>query len=199
MHPVRRACSVSLLVAAAAAAVVGCSSSAQADDSASGARDCVDASLPNASAEELVDVLKPQPSGPGGADDTFRQLATQFDQGRDAQVARVRDSAVFKAVPTGGDAAFAKAVCSQSRWDDVVAPDGSTLATARSQRGALVAAGHNYCDAFEQLRPSATSTGAWSDWSGYVAMMTKGDPSAAADAQQVYAAALANICPQFAS
>ncbi|MFE3290892.1 hypothetical protein [Rhodococcus sp. NPDC059234] len=185
------------MVAAAATAVVGCSSSAQADDSAAGARDCVDASLPNASAEELVDVLKPQPSGPGGADDTFRELAAQFDQGRDAQVARVRESSVFKAVPADGDAAFTKAVCAQARWDDVVSPDGTVLATARTQRGAIVAAGHNYCDTYEQLRPSAASSGAWSDWSGYVAMMTKGDPAAAEAGRQVYDAALANICPQF--
>lgn len=191
MNLARRLAPAVLLVAAAATA---CSSTSDADaTSADSAAQCVDATLPNATADELVDVLRPVPAGE--PDDTYRTLAARFDASRADQIARVEASVVFTAVPDGGDAAFATAVCGQSRWDATTTPEGVEIPTARSQRAFLAAAGHTYCDTYEQLRPSAESTGAWSDWPGYVEMMTRGDDND--DARQIYAAALEHICPQF--
>ncbi|MFC4603063.1 hypothetical protein [Rhodococcus kronopolitis] len=201
MKIARRAASLAATVAVVGVALVGCSADADTSDqagggSSGGATTCVDATLPNATAEELVDVLRPVQVG--DADDEFTSLMAQFEEGRAAQVARMQDGEVFKAVPADGDAAFAKSVCAQSRWDDVVNDQGETLASPRSQRAAVVATGHTYCDSFAQLKPSAASTGAWSDWAGYVDMMTQGATDGADDGRQTYAAALTNICPQFA-
>ncbi|CRK54216.1 conserved exported hypothetical protein [Rhodococcus sp. RD6.2] len=182
---------VVLAAAALAAALTGCSSES-ADAAAS--TECVDATLPNATAEEIVDVLRPQPAGE--EDETYRQLVAQFDQNRSAEIERVKSSSVFTATPEGGDAAFAAAVCGQARWDAATTPDGVDVPSVRGQRAAIASAGQTFCYTFEQLRPSAESTGAWSDWPGYVEMMTRGDDSA--DAKQLYSAALENVCPQFA-
>ena len=140
-----------------------------------------------------MDSARPQPAGE--PDDMYRSLAAQFEETRTAQVEKVAASAVFTAVPEGGDAEFAKAVCGQSRWGDRTAADGATLPALRSQRAVIVATGHTFCDTYEQLKPSAVATDAWSDWNGYVEMMSRGDDSA--DTRQLADAALANICPQF--
>ncbi|MFF0814254.1 hypothetical protein ACFYVR_03705 [Rhodococcus sp. NPDC003318] len=193
MNLARRFAPAVLLVAVAAATACSSSSAAETAAGESSAERCVDAGLPNATAEELVDVLRPQPAGE--PDDAYRKLAAQFEESRAAQVARVEAGGVFAAVPDGGDAAFAEAVCGAARWDAATTPDGINLPEVRTQRAFLAAAGHTFCDTYEQLRPSAEATGAWSDWSGYVAMMTRGDDND--DARQMYAAALDHICPQF--
>ncbi|MFD4292728.1 hypothetical protein ACFWPA_07845 [Rhodococcus sp. NPDC058505] len=189
MKLARRITPAVLLVAAAV--LTGCSSPSEADTAAD--TGCVDVGLPNATAEELVDVLRPQPAGE--PDDAYRQLAAQFEESRDARIAQVQSGAVFTAIPEGGDAAFVKAVCGQSRWDATTTPDGTEVPSQRSQRAAIVAAGHSFCETYEHLRPSAVSTDAWSDWNGYVEMMTRGDDSA--EAKQLYSSALENLCPQF--
>lgn len=174
----------------ATAALTGCSSDSGSD--AAPSTDCVDATLPNATAEEIVDSARPQPAG--DPDDMYRTLVAQFEETRSAQIQKVSTSAVFTAVPEGGDAAFAKAVCGQSRWNDRTAADGSPMPGLRSQRAVIVSTGHTFCDTYEQLKPSAVATGAWTDWNGYVEMMARGDDGA--DTQQLADAARANICPQ---
>ncbi|MGW0174947.1 hypothetical protein ACWDUM_14015 [Rhodococcus sp. NPDC003322] len=189
MNLARRIAPAVLLVAAAV--LTGCSSTSEADAAADST--CVDASQPNATAEELIDVLRPQPVGE--PDDTYRQLAAMFDESRTAQIERMQASSVFTAVPEGGDAEFAKAVCGQSRWDDHTSADGTSTPGLRTQRAAIVSTGHTFCDTYEQLRPSAVSTDAWSDWNGYVEMMSRGDDSEGT--RQLADAALEYLCPQF--
>lgn len=193
MNLARRIAPAILLVTAAV--LTGCSSGSGSGTEAAADGGCVDASLPNATAEEIVDVLRPQAAGE--PDNAFRQLTAQFEQTRDAQIERVQASSVFAAVPENGDAGFVEAVCGQSRWDETTAPGGTAVPSPRTQRAAIVAAGHSFCETYEHLRPSAVSTEAWTDWTGYVEMMTRGDDSA--DARALYAAAVTNICPQFAA
>ncbi|MGW4478585.1 hypothetical protein [Rhodococcus triatomae] len=178
-----------------AAVLTGCSSeSTESTDASASGSECVDATLPNATADEIVDVLRPQPTGE--EDETYRQLVAQFEAGRAAEVERVQSSSVFAGVPEGGDAAFVTSVCGQPRWDAATTADGVEVPSVRGQRAAIASAGHTFCDTYEQLLPSAESTEAWSDWSGYVEMMTRGDDSE--DAKLLYSSALENICPQFA-
>ncbi|MFD1814309.1 hypothetical protein [Rhodococcus gannanensis] len=193
MKLARRTITAAAVSAVALAAVLtGCSS--ESTDTATSGSECVDATLPNATADEIVDVLRPQPAGE--EDDAYRQLVTQFEAARAAEVERVQSSSVFTGVPEGGDAAFVTAVCGQARWDSATTADGVEVASVRGQRAVIASAGHTFCDTYEQLLPSAESTEAWSDWPGYVEMMTRGDDSD--DAKQLYASALENICPQFA-
>lgn len=191
MNLARRIAPAVLLVAAAV--LTGCSSTSEAGAAAD--TGCVDATLPNATAEEIVDAARPQPAG--DPDDVYRRLAAQFEESRAAQVQHVAASSVFTSVPEGGDAEFAKAVCGQSRWADRTAADGATMPGLRAQRAAIVSTGHTFCDTYEQLKPSAVATDAWSDWNGYVEMMARGDDSDGT--RQIADAALAHVCPQFRS
>lgn len=197
MKIARRACTFAATVAVVGVAIVGCSSDSEpaANATAGGTTTCADATAANASAEELVDVLRPVQVA--DADDEYRSLLAQFEAGRADQVARLEASEAFRAVPAGGDAEFVKAVCSQSRWDDVVDADGKAVSSPRSQRAAIAATGHTYCDAFAQLQPSAAASGAWTDWSGYVDMMTQGGMEGTDEARLTYEAARKNLCPQF--
>lgn len=205
----RRIRSLAVLVPLTATLLGGCSSASSEPGSAEGAA-CVDATLPNATAEELVDVLKPR--GDGTADSVEQNLVDQFAASRPAQIERVQESAVFQNVPEGGDAGFAGAVCADSRWDDISA--GAISLSPRAERAAIVAAGHGYCESFEQMLPAAVSTGSWDDWAGFTLSMIGARQSALDAAKaagrdsapeqrtldeesRAYDAARQHICPQF--
>ncbi|MFD4180784.1 hypothetical protein [Rhodococcus sp. NPDC058514] len=209
MTHIRRIRSLAVLLPITVALVGGCSSASSEPGSAGGAA-CVDATLPNATAEELVDVLRPR--GDGTADAAEQNLVDQFAATRPAQIERVQASAVFRNVPDGGDAGFAAAVCADTRWDEILA--GSITLSPRAERAAIVAAGHGYCESFEQMLPAAVSTGSWDDWAGFSTALLGARQSALDSAKasgrdfeaeqraldeetRAYAAALQHICPQF--
>ncbi|WP_027499303.1 hypothetical protein [Rhodococcus sp. UNC363MFTsu5.1] len=209
MTHIRRIRSLAALLPLTAVLLGGCSAASSEPASADGAA-CVDATLPNATAEELVDVLRPR--GDGTADSVEQNLADQFAAARPAQIERVEQSAVFKNVPEDGDAGFAGAVCADSRWDDITA--GAVTLSPRAERAAIVSAGHGYCDAYEQMLPAAVSTGSWKDWAGFTVSMVGARQSALDAAKaagrdstteqqaleeetRALEAARQHICPQF--
>ncbi|MFC7447232.1 hypothetical protein [Rhodococcus daqingensis] len=205
----RRFRSLAVLLPLTAALLGGCSS-ASSEPGSTDAAACVDATLPNATAEELVDVLRPR--GDGTADAAEQNLVDQFAASRPAQIERVEQSAVFRSVPDGGDAAFAGAVCADTRWDDINA--GAVTLSPRAERGAIVFAGHGYCEAYEQMLPAAVSTGSWDDWAGYTVALIgarrsavdaakaagrdfSAEQQALEEESRAYDAARQHICPQF--
>ncbi|MGW6377817.1 hypothetical protein ACWFRB_17325 [Rhodococcus sp. NPDC055112] len=209
MTHIRRIRSLAVLLPLTAVLLGGCSAASSEPGSADAAA-CVDATLPNATAEELVDVLRPR--GDGTADSVEQNLVDQFVAARPAQIERVEQSAVFKNVPEDGDAGFAGAVCADSRWDDITA--GAITLNPRAERGAIVSAGHGYCEAYEQMLPAAVSTDSWDDWAGYTVALIGARQSAldaakaagrdfSAEQQaleeetRAYDAARQHICPQF--
>jgi hypothetical protein len=209
MTHIRRIRSLAVLLPLAAVLLGGCSA-ASSEPASADAAECVDATLPNATAEELVDVLRPR--GDGTTDSAEQNLVDQFAASRPAQIERVGQSTVFRNVPEGGDAGYAGAVCADSRWDDITA--GAITLSPRAERAAIVSAGHGYCEAYEQMLPAAVSTGSWDDWAGYTVALIGARQSAldaakaagrdfSAEQQaleeetRAYDAARQHICPQF--